>query len=187
MEFRTTWSEGMCYTGVDLGHRKKAGSDLTVAITVAVLLDGSRLIIDIRSGNWSAPETLRELQCIHRQFGSIIAVENNGAQNYLIEFAHELDTIPVRPHSTTGVNKHDKQHGVEAMGIEFSQARWVLPCAGNLAPGEEMEKLISGCLTYDPTAHTSDHLMALWIAREAIRLSPSAGGLDPVDVDAFTR
>ena len=187
LEFRDRWDQGMTYTGVDLGHRKKPGSDLTVAVTVAVLPDGTRMVIDIRSGLWSAPEILRELKDIHLRYGSILAVENNGAQQHLIDFAHDLDTLPVRPHATTGVNKHDMQHGVEAMGIEFSQAKWMLPCSNNMELHPDMALLLKGCLTYDPTRHSADHLMAAWICREAIRMSPAAAGLEIPDIDTFTR
>lgn len=186
LDFQKGWS-GATYTGVDLGHRKKAGADITVLFTAAVLPDGRRQVIDIRSGRWKAPEILAEIQDVHRRFGSIIAVENNGAQQFLIDFAHDLDTLPVREHHT-GVNKHDLQHGVESLGIELSQQRWVLPCSDNMEPNDEMHAAIKGGLVYDPNEHASDHLMAWWICREAMRKSPAASpAIDIESIDLLMR
>ena len=180
-------SVGMpAYTGVDLGHRKATGSDLTVLFTIGILPDGTRQVLDIRSGLWSAPEILHQIKLVNHAYGSIVAVENNGAQNYLLDFAEDLECLPVRKHNTN-VNKHDLAHGVESLGHEMSQGRWILPCDEHLVPNEETMAFINGCLVYDPTRHASDHLMAAWIAREAARLSPAALALEIEPVDHLTR
>ena len=184
LSFCSTWDprNGPTYTGVDLGHRKKPGADLTVLFTVAVLPSGHRQVIDIRSGRWKAPEILDQIRDVYRRYGSIVAVENNSAQNYLLDFAAELDTLPIREHETGPVNKYDQAHGVESLGLELRQQRWILPCTdesdrerGPLIPPPEMAAAIKGAMGYDPTRHVSDHLMAWWICREAIRKSPAAG------------
>lgn len=175
------------YTGVDLGHRKTPGSDLTVLFTIAVLPDGTRQIVDIRSGLWRGPEILHQLKQVYHCFGSQIAVENNGAQQYILDFAEDLMALPVRPHHT-GVNKHDLAHGIESLGVEMSQGRWMLPCSEHLEPLPEVMKFINECLTYDPTRHTGDRLIAAWIAREAARMSPAApAGIEIEHVDVLTR
>lgn len=182
------WPSGTAptYTGVDLGHRKKVGSDLTVLFTVAVLPTGMRQVLDIRSGRWSGPEILDQIRDVHQRYNSIIAVENNSAQQYLLDFAADLDTLPMRPHHT-GVNKYDMAHGIESLGHELRQLRWMLPCSHDLIPPPEMTAAISGAMGYDPTRHPSDHLMAWWICREAIRLSPAAQGFEVPDVDHMIR
>lgn len=187
--FLDTWhgGQGLTYTGVDLGHRRKPGSDRTALFTGAVLPDGTRQIIDVRSGLWKGPEILREIQDVHARFGSIISVENNAAQNYLLEFAEDLTCLPVRPHTTGSVNKHDIAHGVESLGIELAQGKWMIPCSDDMIPCEEIGECIKGCFKYDPTRHTSDWLMAWWICREAIRLSPAAASYEPQPLDLFTR
>jgi len=187
LRFVDQWRGGMAYSGVDLGHRKKPGHDLTVIITAAILPDGSRQVLDIRSGLWKSPEIRREIVDVHRRFGSIIAVENNGAQNYLLEELEELDCLPVTPHATGAANKHHVVHGVESMGREFAQGRWIMPCDDDLVPPDEMMKAVNACLSYDPTRHTPDHLMAWWICREAMRLSPAAQSLEIEHVDMLSR
>lgn len=185
--FVDTWNEGLTYTGVDLGHRRELGSDQTVLTTIAVLPDGTRRILDIRAGLWKAPEILRQIQIVHAKFGSIIAVENNAAQNYLLEFAADLDTLPITAHKTTGTNKYHFAHGVESIGVELSQGKFMLPSDDNLVPGPMTEKLIRGMKAYDPIRHTSDFLMSLWICRESIRLSPSHATLEAMPMDLLTR
>ena len=187
--FMRAWDggQGLTYTGVDLGHRKKAGSDLTVMFTAAVLPNGVRQVIDVRSGRWKADEILANLEAVHTMFGSIMCVENNGAQQMLLDFAEYLTCLPVRPHATTGVNKHDFSHGVERMADEIRQGKWMLPCDDDLIPGEEIGKCIKACKIYDPGSHTPDHLMAWWICKEGIRLSPAAAALPVEEFDFMTR
>lgn len=188
--FLRSWDggQGLTYTGVDLGHRKKKGSDYTVMFTAAVLPNGIRQVIDVRSGRWKADEILANLEAINTMFGSIMCVENNGAQEYLLDFAEYLTCLPVRPHATTGVNKHDLAHGVERMADEVRQGKWMLPCDENLIPCDEIAKCIKACKVFDPHAHTPDHLMAWWICKEGIRLSPAAASMrEPDPIDIMTR
>lgn len=186
LAFEESWSGSPCYTGVDLGHRKAPGRDLTSLFTGTVLPDGTRRVLDIRSGLWKGPEILREIKDVYRRFGSIIAVENNAAQQYLLDFAEELDTLPIRPHHT-GMNKHEQAHGVESLGIELQQGKWMLPCDEHGIPPEELAKAIKEAMAYDPTKHAGDRLMAWWIMREAIRKSPAAGGIEIYSADTLYR
>jgi hypothetical protein len=109
-----------------------------------------------------------------------LAVHNS--QQFIVDFASDAGVEAVRPHHT-GRNKHDLVNGVESLATELDQAKWILPCSDNEVPGDELGKLIKGCMLYDPTQpaeHTSDWLMAWWICREAIRNSLAAnmgGGL----------
>lgn len=187
--FRSSWDggEGMTYTGVDLGHRKEIGKDRTVMVTAAVLPNAIRQIIDVRSGLWKGDEILANIERVHADFGSIMCVENNNAQNFILDFAEYLTCVPARPHNTGAVNKHDLSHGVEAMGNEIRQGKWILPCDENLVPSHEVAQMISGCRTWNPATHTSDYLMAWWILKEGIRLSPSARALDADPIDWQTR
>ena len=42
-EFRPRRVFGACYTGVDLGHRKKIGADRTAMVTVCIQPDGRKV------------------------------------------------------------------------------------------------------------------------------------------------
>ncbi len=185
--FVDSWNEGLTYTGVDLGHRRELGSDQTVLFTIAVLPDGTRRVLSIRAGLWKGPEILQQISEVHARFGSIIAVENNAAQQYILDFAADVDTLPITAHTTTARNKYHFAHGVESIGVELSQGKWMLPSDENCVPGPMVEKFLKGCKTYDPIRHASDILMAAWICRECIRLSPSAQTLEPIPIDLLTR
>lgn len=173
--------------GVDLGHRKKIGSDLTVMITAAVYEDGTRRILDIRYGNWTGSEIVEQLETVHDAFGAHIWVENNSAQQLLIDLGERFTAVPLYPHGTNYYNKNDMQNGVESVGRQMKQGKWAIPAdpdvLGAVAPGalgsagireatsDGVRKLLMGCKSYDPDPkkHTSDFLVALWILSEGIR------------------
>lgn len=179
------WNQTPAYTGVDLGASLKKKSDLTVIFTAARLPDGSRRVLDIRSGRWTGPDIIRQLEDVHRRYDSKIFVETNGGQNFLLQFASHLTAMPVHGHHT-GVNKHDTNWGIESVGVELEKGMWILPCTHDLEPNEEMAKAIEGAVNYTPEVHTSDHLMAWWICREGMR-KDSAQGLGSYNLDLLRR
>lgn len=186
-------SDAPTYTGVDLGVRREGA--VTCIFTVAVLPEGTRWLIDVRSGHWSAPEILRQLQDVSQRYGSIIAVENNSAQNFLLDFSAELTTLAIRGHTTTGRgeigNLHHPQFGVESLGLELAQGKWRIPCNQDLIATTEVAEWMREAIGYVPGTHMGDRLSASWICREAIRLSPAANiGRPMVDLsnlDTLTR
>jgi hypothetical protein len=189
LHFVDHWDAGntRVVCGVDLGHRKKIGSDFTVMITAAVHQDGTRQVLDIRAGNWTGSEILENLEDVHDRYGAHIWVENNAAQQLLIDLADDWTAIPLYPHNTNGHNKGDMQNGVEAIGRQMKKGKWAFPCDEDMiaavAPGalssagireltkgsKWLMKLFMDCKSYDPKKHTGDFLMALWILSEGIR------------------
>lgn len=155
------------YTGVDLGVRKKAGSDLTVLFTIVVHPSEDREIVCIESGRWAAGEIVDRIIDTHRRFNSIVMVENNAAQQYIVDFTKKLSAVPVVPFHT-GKNKYHPEFGIEGLATEISNGKWIIPCEGGRAH-PEVEAWISDLLFYDPTAHAGDRLMASWFAREGSR------------------
>jgi hypothetical protein len=199
------WREAATFTGVDLGHKKKIGSDYTAIVTIAVLPNGMRQLIDARRGRWNGPEILREIREVERAYGSVIAVEDNGAQQHLIDFAQELTAMAVSG-THTGVSKWHVSLGVNGWAIEMGQGRWILPCPhesefdtqrGIISPAQpsiEIQTLKKEALAFDPSKpreHTGDMLMALWIARKAIDMFsiPAQGpaGIETEPLDFLTR
>ena len=166
-----TWdpADAPTFTGVDLSVAKGRG-DLACLFTIAILPDGTRRVLDIRSGRWDGPTTLQHIVDVHRRYGSIVMVENNAAQDYLLQFASELTTVPLKRH-TTGMNKYDIAFGVESLGVEFEQGKWQIPCTEDGQPQGEVAEWLRECLVYTPDDHTGDRLMASWIARECARKS----------------
>jgi hypothetical protein len=106
-------------------------------------------------------------------FGGDIVVENNAAQDYLLQFTREKG-IPVKAH-TTGTSKADPRFGVPSIAQELEMGLWALP----LEPF--IHQWRADCLSYSPDKHTGDTLMASWFAREAARQAQyvEAGVVDP--------
>lgn len=203
--FRPPAVRGACYTGVDLGYTKKLGNDLTSMVTCMVLEEGDnagrRLIVDVRSGHWSAAEVRSNLAEVRDAYHPIIGVESNGAQRMVSELLSEMLAIPLIDRETN-VNKYHYATGVESLANEVAMGFWIFPCPphpqldqdhgyiepGPLLPAEwsldhqaggqphhEVQELINQALVYDPSRgrsqHTGDRLMAWWICAETLRNS----------------
>ncbi len=75
------------------------------------------------------------------------------------------------------MNKHDEEFGVEALAVEWRNMWWVVPSGQtgtDASVDDEALKLRHAMLYYNPEAHTPDHLMAMWIARECLRAKQGA-------------
>ena len=158
------------YTGVDLASSKKKKSDDVVLFTVAVHPNETRELLCIESGKWTGPEIVNKIVDTHTRFGSIVFVESNAAQVFIVDFAKELSAVPVKPFYTTGQNKPDPTFGVEALATEFFNGKWIIPSGPSGLPVDpEISKWIEEMLFYSPGSHTGDRLMAAWICREGMR------------------
>ena len=160
------------YTGVDLGVQKHKKSGFTVLFTLLVHPNGDREVINIEAGKWSGPEIVQRIYDTHRRYMSIMIVENNAAQDFLVQFAQEGSAVPIKPF-TTGRNKANPEFGVESIATEMASGKWVIPHddSGHIEP--EVQEWVSEMLYYDPKAHTGDRLMASWFAREGARMGAS--------------
>lgn len=212
-----------CFAGVDLGHRRKVGSDYTAIVVLMLLTDGRRQIVDVRRGRWSAPQIKENIEDVRRRYNATIGVENNAAQQLVLELIEDITCIPLVEHNTN-INKHYQATGIESLAHELSKGFWVIPSphharldkdhglveddndALDLAydgqtwslgkegqPEPEIQTLIAGALSYDPTKHTDDTLMAWWIAVEMLRQSTAFAMLnidaafDALPIDLFSR
>lgn len=156
-----------CFTGVDLGVGDQEGNALTVLFTIALMPDKRRLIVDIESGRWQAPDIMDRLESVYRRYDSTIWVESNAAQKFLVQISN--GRFPVTGFHT-GANKWDESAGVESLAVEMRNGLWVMPSGTNgLAIPPEGAAFMNECLYFDPAQHTGDRLMAAWFAREAAR------------------
>lgn len=157
-------------TGVDLAFSEQAGSGKTAFVTVEILPNSQRVLLDIESGQWDSPTVLKMLIAKQAAFGSMVLVENNGAQQAVLQFARAVNvSLPVRGH-TTGRNKANPVFGVESLFAELMNGAWTFPCDHNLQPSKSVKTLIAGLLSYEPPPkHTPDEVMAMWFAREMAR------------------
>lgn len=157
-----------CFTGVDLGVGDGIDNALTCIFTIAIDDRGRRIICEVKSGRWTAPEIIERLIDTHMRFGSQVGVEDNGAQRFLVQMAGER--LPVQGLTTTGRSKHHEEYGVESLAVEIRNGWWVAP-SGKLGTevDPEVQMWMSEMLHYSPEAHTGDRLMASWVAREMAR------------------
>lgn len=184
-------------TGVDLATKRKprsgakgrAHTAVTCFFTLLVYPDGQRQILNVTSGRWSGPEIAERARSIHLRFGSVLYVEDNGAQQYLLDQIAQVSeegstAIPVVPFHTGG-NKWHPVYGVEGLGAEFAAGKWIIPSLAEnpehpaIADDVEVLAWLDEIRVYTPVAHTGDRLMASWIAREGARrtLGSDAGNV----------
>lgn len=156
------------YTGVDLAVQRHSAADSTCLFTIAVHPNGDREVLNIEAGKWTGPEIVGRLHDNHRRFFSIIRVENNAAQDFILQWAKQVGNIPIVPH-TTGRNKANPEFGVESIATEMANGKWIIP-SGDGALHPEVMSWVTEMLYYDPMGHTGDRLMASWFAREQARV-----------------
>jgi hypothetical protein len=159
-------------TGVDIaiGQTQKAAQ--SSLFTFCVLPEiRKRLILDIEYGRWSGSELIDKVIAKHAAYGAIARVENNAAQDFLLQWLREREaSCPIRAH-TTGKNKADPRHGVESIFISLEQGAWLIPAdpATKKAP-PQIEAWLQQLRQYEPPpAHTGDILMSSWFAVEQAR------------------
>jgi hypothetical protein len=171
-----------CFTGVDLGVGQGEDHDVTVLFTISLDERWRRVVVDVQSGRWQAPEIIRRIYDVQLRFGSIVTVESNGAQRFLLEWAG-AQGISVRAFSTTAKNKYDETFGVESLAVEMRSGQWVIPSGpSGEDPAPVIKEWIQEMLFYTPSQHTGDHLMACWFARETARdtMAPLMQQMDPM-------
>lgn len=158
------------YTGVDLAVQQKDGADMTCLFTIAVHGNGDREVLCVESGRWAGPEIVSRIIDTHRRFMSVCIVENNAAQDFIVQFARGQWAVPIHPF-TTGRNKAHPEFGIESIAAEMAGKKWIIPSRGGIPSHPELQQWVQEMLFYQPTAHTGDRLMASWFAREGWRLA----------------
>jgi len=163
------------FHGVDLASRKTEAADLTCIFTVLLWPDGLRQVLNIETAKMAGPEIVDAIENVYDRFGGIFIVENNAAQQYILQFAEKLTMATCRPF-TTGRNKAHPEWGVQGVAAEIASGKWIIPneggslVKGGLRVHKEIDAWIREMLTYNPKDHTGDRLMASWFAREGCRV-----------------
>lgn len=159
-----------CFTGCDLGVGKKDSNAQTSIFTAAIDERGRRIIVNIEAGRWTAPEIIERLYRAYLSYDSIVHVENNAAQDFLVQIAQQR--FPVKG-VHTGRNKYHEEYGVEGLAVQIRNGWWIMP-SGSVGTvdgvPDEGRSLINEMLHFDPEEHTGDRLMSMWIASEAARM-----------------
>lgn len=157
------------FTGVDLAVQQHSAADKTALFTVLIHPNEDRELLWIECGRWTGPEIVTRIVDQHRRYHSFVIVENNAAQEYILQFAREFTAVPILPF-TTGRNKAHPEFGIESMFVELSNGKWIIPNQGEKSIHPEVQSWINEMLDYDPNLHTGDRLMASWFAREGSRM-----------------
>ena len=173
----SSFNTALVYTGVDLGVRQSKGSDPTVLVTAILHPDKRRQVVSVRYGVWTAHEIAENIRRQYEAFGGSILVENNGAQQFLLDLLTSQGggNVPVKGFQTTGKNKYEPVYGVESLAKEIASGQWIFPSSDGTYSGCEpaMQWLLDACRAYTRGKHTPDGLMAMWICREAMRAEPA--------------
>jgi hypothetical protein len=161
----------MTITGVDLAISARPGSGKSALFTLLLWPNGMRQVLEVQAGRWSGPEIIDRVVSVNERFRSTVVVENNAAQDFLVQWVRErAPGMRVRAF-TTGRNKLSPEYGVESLAAEMAASRWLIPCeVGSRRVARGVADWIDDMLAYDPQGHTGDRLMASWIAREAARM-----------------
>lgn len=177
---REQFGNAIVCTGIDLAVKKGEDHDQTVLQTVLRVGHRYRLL-HTRTERMSGAEILSAILDAQRRFhqgagSSLFRVEDNGAQDYIVQMAQaaevlkalgatpeELQQIIVRG-ATTTAKKRDLELGIPSLAGDFEMDRWDIP------DHWETEQLREEMLGWSPDAHTGDRLMALWIARDGLRV-----------------
>lgn len=162
--------ENLTVTGIDLAVGKESRHDKTALFTFELnVKTGIRRILDIEVGHWDGPTIAKKAIAKSKAYRSILRVENNAAQAYLIQFIRMFSaSVPLHAH-TTGRNKSHPEDGVEGVFQEFRDRKWQIPCDANGRLHTAVQHFIDDCLFYQPHQHVGDVLMACWFAREQVR------------------
>lgn len=162
------------YTGVDLGTRDDHTAAETVLFTIAVAPNEDREILDIQAGRWHGPDIVERIIDCHRRYQSVVYVENVAAQEFILQFTRAKSAVPVKPFATTGNRITHPSFGLEVLGVEMANKKWIIPNT-NGQPHPELVKWISEMLYYDPRKHTGDRLMASWFAAMGAKIGGKVG------------
>lgn len=168
-------------TGIDLGVSRRKKTDSNAMATLIGDQKRQVNLINLESDSvdegvrWSGPDLVSRIEGHAGRYprGRII-VEDNGAQDFLVQFAREVVSW-VESH-TTGRQKADPTFGLEGIATEMHSSAIGLPCewVNDEGPLEfrahpEVVKLVEEMQDYQPGQHVGDRLMAFWFAWHALR------------------
>jgi hypothetical protein len=163
------------YTGVDIGVGRSSAHDKSTLFTIEKRPDGMRRILDIDSGRFTGRDIIGKIIEKTERFDSSVTVENNSAQDFIIQFAKETKKdLNVKGLTTTGASKRNENWGVESIFSEIQNGAWIIPCDRDGRVAKNTQAWIDDCIYYQPMAHSGDYLMASWFAREASRKRSSS-------------
>jgi len=152
------------------GKKKREGrGDFSAFFVIAIYPNGDRQVVDCFAARMTSPELKERIKVYYAQYACKIAVEDNGTQDWLRQEVVNETAIPIVGRSTTS-NKWDPATGVESIGLELQNGKWIIPATAEGQPANDvLRKWIDEMLSFQIGAHTGDLLMASYIARNMAR------------------
>jgi hypothetical protein len=160
----------MTICGVDPSGKKKKSSDLWAFTPFSVMPNGDRHLINCFTDRMTSPEGREEVGRIWRLCNPVFYVEDNGVQVWFKQEIVHSTAIPVKGLTTT-VAKWDPATGVESIGIELFNAKWIIPSVWDenmkksVAATRGLQMLVDQMSSFEHGAHTGDGLMSLYVGR----------------------
>jgi hypothetical protein len=159
---------------------KKSGDFGCVFVIEFIPNTEARRILWIERGRWGfrVVDIIKQLYLRYKP--SEIIVENNNAQDFIVQDIRSDSAIPVTGF-TTGGNKPDLYVGIPYLAATVANEKWIIPRNGEREIWMT-DQWVKECLEYGQ-GHTGDVAMASWFANEGARKLSSFGftNLPPVD------
>jgi hypothetical protein len=172
-------------TGCDLAFRQTETADWTVITTFVIRSDGSRRILWQDRFQAGAEQVLNRIIAHQQAFDSVVAVENNAAQQAFVDMLLSYDaSFPVRG-ITTGKGKMDTTYGLPSFFVELSKKAWILPCDKYGRRPTQLTAFVSEALNFQPSEHSGDTLMSIQTGREIARQFGYSVGAKALDISAM--
>jgi hypothetical protein len=140
-----------------------------------MLRDGTKIPLHLSLAKLSFGGAQAMIKELYRRFApGVIIVESNGYQAALVRDMQEGTSLPIKGYATGG-EKFDLEVGLNSMGVEFENNKWILPYGSQSASTIQIvDKLVDGMKRF-PNGHTEDILMATWFANGGLRQLTFAG------------
>lgn len=171
----TNWP---CFMGVDLSSKKRPGN--AIAAVRVDPVTRYRYPIDIRFLAKPGPEVCEALNVMDQLYSPVVIfVEDNGYQDSLFDWIGDAKArfpfwLKVEPTTTDSGRKGHAERGLPGMEVEFKNEAWCFPYSDfegatvdDPAPKGWWARLDQE-FRFHPLAVSSDGVMALWFARQAI-------------------
>lgn len=155
-------------TGIDLAFADTQSSGDTAYYTAGFRSDGIQVLLDVESGKFGSDELVDKAIEKHDRYGSILVVENNGAQEFVRNAIQKRDrSMTVKAH-TTGKEKANATFGVPSLFNDMALGGIALPNDEGVFE-KPVQDFVDQCLYYKPGKHTGDILMAAYFVRALAR------------------
>ena len=129
-------------TGVDIAMSSNVGSDYAVYTTWGIDEKDHMYLMHIyRAKGKKYQEQISELRRINSDFRpDIFVVENNAAQNFIVNGLEEAGLPVLAEH--TGTNKYNLEAGLPALALMFEKGKIHLPIGDEYS--KDMTSIITG-------------------------------------------